>query len=255
MNIFASFRYQMADQKKGILIYYLVILAILLVFGLLLLVPSGVNGGSVFNGLSGVTAIYLFVASLCSFKENFGMALQNGTTRRSLFLGRLCTTGAVCAVVAVADQILTVVASLPRQFLGWNIASQSLFETLYGGALGEPMNPFLLSLCSVAFSFFVMLAASAVGYFITILFYRLNKVGKILVGAGVPCFFFFGVPLLKALGVWFLGGRPAEAVVHFFSGLARFLLDQPQNAMLTYFGTFVAFSAFAWLLMRRAVVK
>ena len=255
MNIFASFRYQMADQKKGILIYYLVILAMLLVLGLLMVVLGEAGGGSMYNGLSAVSAIYLFVASLCSFKENFGMALQNGTTRRSLFLGRLCTTGAVCAVMAVADQILTVIASLPRQFLGWNIASQSLFETMYGGALGEPMNPFLLSLCSVAFSFFVMLTASAVGYFITILFYRLNKMGKILVGAGVPCLFTFGIPLLKELGERFLGGRPAEAVVHFFSGIASFLLDQPQNAMLTYFGTFAVFSAFAWLLMRRAVVK
>lgn len=256
MNIFASFRYQMADQKKGILVYYGVLLGMFVLVETLFVVvlPPEKNTSSM-NGVTGITAVFLFVASLCSFKENFGMSLQNGVSRRSLFLGRLCTAGAVCLITAVLDEALTLFIPLFSKLLKTDIVTHSLFENVYGSILGDSMNPFLMGLCSVAFSFSALLAAAGLGYFITILFYRLNKLGKILVGAGVPAFFMVGVPLLKMLNERIAGGKIGEAVVRFIASSAEFLVGQPQNAMLTYLALFAMFSLFAWLLLRRAVVK
>ena len=256
MNIFASFRYQMADQKKGIMVYYGVLFGMYVLIETLFvfLFPPQKNMSSM-NGVTGITVIFLFVASLCSFKGNFGMCLQNGVSRRSLFLGRLCTAGAVCLITAVLDEALTLLVPLFSTLLRTDIVSYSLFENVYGGMLGDSLNPFLMGLCSMAFSFSALLAAAGLGYFITILFYRLNKLGKILVGAGVPGFFMVGVPLLKMLNERIAGGKIGEALVRFISSMAEFLVGQPQNAMLTYLALFAMFSLFAWLLMRRAVVK
>ena len=64
---------------------------------------SYTHRGSTTNGITAVTAVYVFVASLCSFKDNFGMSLQTGVSRRSTFLARLCTAGAMCAVMAAVS--------------------------------------------------------------------------------------------------------------------------------------------------------
>ena len=114
MKVFASFRYQLADQKRGILTYYGVLLGFYVLFEILFVVAAvgeDVNGSTT-NGITAVTAVYVFVASLCSFKDNFGMSLQNGVSRRSTFLARLCTAGAMCAVMAVADELVTILACL-----------------------------------------------------------------------------------------------------------------------------------------------
>lgn len=219
MKVFASFRYQLADQKRGILTYYGVLLGFYVLFEILFVVAAvgeDVNGSTT-NGITAVTAVYVFVASLCSFKDNFGMSLQNGVSRRSTFLARLCTAGAMCAVMAVADELVTILAPLPSRLMGIEMGSMSLMENLYFSAAGAwQAGAFLLHLCSAAFGFFMLLAAAGLGYLITTLFYRLNKLGKILVGAGVPVLVFFGLPALELLDQFISNGAVIKAVSGFF---------------------------------------
>ena len=258
MKVFASFRYQLADQKRGILTYYGVLLGFYVLFEILFVVAAvgeDVNGSTT-NGITAVTAVYVFVASLCSFKDNFGMSLQNGVSRRSTFLARLCTAGAMCAVMAVADELVTILAPLPSRLMGIEMGSMSLMENLYFSAAGAwQAGAFLLHLCSAAFGFFMLLAAAGLGYLITTLFYRLNKLGKILVGAGVPVLVFFGLPALELLEQFISNGAVIKAVSGFFAVVFQFAFGQPQNTALTCLVLFAAMSGLSWLLMRRAVVK
>lgn len=235
MKVFASFRYQLADQKRGILTYYGVLLGFYVLFEILFVVAAvgeDVNGSTT-NGITAVTAVYVFVASLCSFKDNFGMSLQNGVSRRSTFL-----------------------APLPSRLMGIEMGSMSLMENLYFSAAGAwQAGAFLLHLCSAAFGFFMLLAAAGLGYLITTLFYRLNKLGKILVGAGVPVLVFFGLPALELLDQFISNGAVIKAVSGFFAVVFQFAFGQPQNTALTCLVLFAAMSGLSWLLMRRAVVK
>ena len=64
------------------------------------------------------------------------MSLQNGVSRRSTFLARLCTAGAMCAVMAVADELVTILAPLPSRLMGIEMGSMSLMENLYFSAAG-----------------------------------------------------------------------------------------------------------------------
>ncbi len=51
---------------------------------------------------------------------------------------------------------------------------------------------------SLLFAVAFYLAASMFGYFITVLYYRLNKGGKIAVSVGVPAVVFVALPLVGA---------------------------------------------------------
>lgn len=253
MNIYPSFRYQLSTHKVTIIVYYSVFVGAFLLMDLSVTFLNG-DVHSTMNGLSASTFIVAFVMGLCSFKENFAMALQNGVSRRSLFLSRLCTTAAFCAILAVLDEAVTLffygLSLLPNV----NLVVKSILETAYGPVF-VGTHPALIALCSILYSFFLLLTASGLGYFITVLFYRLNKPGKIAVGVGVPVFPMVIIPLLKELNEHIADGKIGEAAVRIMGQFLDLAFGQPQNAMLSCFLIFAVFSGFTWLLLRRASLK
>lgn len=260
MNIFPSFKYQLFTQKMMVVIYYMVFLGMTLLFSVVNLVGVMTSpedsmvyiGVGTMNGLSAVTAIMAFTAGCCSFKENFGMAVQNGVSRKSLFLGRISATGALCLALAVCDEVFTLFFALLGKLPFLRVQSISMLELMYGAVGG---NWFLTALCAVAFTFFLLLAASAAGYFCTVLFYRLSTPGKVAVGVGAGFIFIFGVPVLKMLRDRFHLEVLWEALCRFMERLLALAFGGPANWMASWFVVFCAFSLFAWLLMRKAVLK
>lgn len=255
-NLKASIKYQLADNRISVLIYYMIIVAICLLTGLTMVLSpfASADNSAMMMGISSATAIFAFVASLCSFKENFGMLLQNGVSRRCLFTGRLCTAAALSAVMAVVDEVITLaIAGLGVATGKWT--SASLFDTLFLRDTNLVMNPVLQSLASIAFSFFLILAFCGLGYFVTVLFYRLGRIGKIAVGAGVPVLWTVVLPALALLDQRVTGGRVTQAVLEVVRAVVLFAFGQPQNAIATLLVIFALFSAFAWLLIRRATIR
>lgn len=258
MNIYPSFKYQLFTQKMTVIVYYMVFLGMTLLFGGIGLIGFTTASGDLeftvttMNGLSAVTAIMAFVVGCTAFKENFGMAVQNGVSRKSLFLGRLCATGALCLILAVCDELLTLFFALIGKLPFLRVESTSMLELMYGTIGG---NWFLTALCSVAFTFFLLLAVSAAGYFCTVLFYRLPTGGKVAVGVGAGFLFTFGVPVLKMIRDWFHLEALWAALCRFWEWLFSLAFGGPANWMVTGFVIFCVFSAFAWLLMRKASLK
>lgn len=258
MNTYPSFKYQLFSLKKTVIVYYMVILGMTLLFGGVGLIGFAASAGRVrfnvatTNGISAVTAIMAFVTGCCSFKENFAMALQNGVSRRSLFLGRLSATGALCLALALCDELITLFFALLGKLPLFRVEAISLMEQIYGPVGG---NWFLTALCAVAFTFFLLLAVSALGYFCTVLFYRLPTGGKVAVGVGAGFVFTFGVPILKMLRDFFHWEAAWDALCRFMEWLFSAAFGGVPNEMVSNFVIFCAFSLFAWLLMRRASLK
>lgn len=260
MNIYPSFKYQLFTQKMTVIVYYTVFVGMTLLCSVVNLVSfltspgdsSAHIGVGTMNGLSLVTAVMAFVVGCTSFKENFDMAVQNGVSRRSLFFGRLCATGALCLVLAVCDELCTLLFGLIGKLPFFKVEATSMLELIYGSVGG---NGFLTALISVAFTFFLLLAASAAGYFCTVLFYRLSTVGKVAVAVGAGFVFIFGVPVLKMLRDRFHLEALWEALCRFWEWFFSLAWGGAANSMVTCFVIFAAFSLFAWLLMRRAAVK
>lgn len=93
MKTRASYRYQVFDNLKAIYVFYFVVLcvdALIFVTAYMSHTQTG-NASGQFSGMELSTAIFLFIAGLCSFKEAFGMLIQNGVSRKSIFIGRILT--------------------------------------------------------------------------------------------------------------------------------------------------------------------
>lgn len=257
MKIKPSLRYQLYDQRTAILVYYGVMVAMILL-NLLFLPFAGDSDLRVTSGgITAVTAVFVFVVALCSFKESFLLELQHGVSRRCQFLSHLAAMGVSCAVMAVADEIYTLFITLLSLPFPNSVFSYSLYEMCY---VTEEVGPDMAAyatihtspataLLSIVFSFFVLLAISAFGYLITTFNYRLHKWGKIIFWAGWPV-------MLIALGT-LLDHYPAQvASMKAWLLQACFTLrGSLPLCCLTCLALAAVFSGLSWLLMRRAQMK
>lgn len=249
MNILASYRQQMNDHKNSILIYWLVIFILFILLDIVVFIFSGFTGGNTNSssvaGNEYVSLIFLFVIGLCTFKETFLFSMQNGVSRKTLFCAKLLTMASVAAVISAADIVFHLLGRALASFINPGMESFTMYGTLYEGAEADSA---VYLIPNFFMEFLLAMAAMAVGYFITIMFYRLHKRGKIIVGAGVPVFFNIVLP---AFDFRFFDGTIMLNLGH----LMVFAVSRPSHLFLSAALVFVVFSVASFLLMRKAVVK
>lgn len=244
MKLKQSFRYQLADYKAGILVYYCAMLGLLALFLVSTVVDTGVT--VVFSGLSGFSCIFLFICGLCSLHDNLPMHLQHGVSRKTMFRARLLVTVAVSAFMAAVDTLLSVLINL----LGSPFYGGSLFQKLYG-KIYPSLGPVGNVLLSLVFTFALFLLASSLGYFIITLFYRLSKPLRITLGVAIAFLLPLGQVLVKL----------ADEVL-FHNALARLaerviwpLMDKIDSSVFLTMGWWLiaaaALSGVTWLILRR----
>ena len=108
----------------------------------------------------------------------------------------------------------------------------------------------------LAFLALLYILVISFGYFISILFYRLNKFGKIAIGAGVPIALIFILSVLAFL--------ETEYNLNIFISIGKFILfsfgvnpnnPNPYAAMITLATISVITNLFSWLLLQKADAK
>lgn len=247
MNMKASLKYQLADHKKSIIIFYITIL-----FVYLIVIASvwGMEGGTGFTrSLSGIelaTAIFLFVSGLCSFKENFLMLGQNGISRKTVFLSRVVVNIMVALGMAIIDRVLWIIFKTAAVSSG-KLNLISLFEMANGGGVAGISN-MIFNLEGIGFSLVIYLFCLFIGYFITIMFYRLSKAGKAIVGAGVPVMLTVVLPIIDQ---GLAGGRISK----FLCSIVALTMGTMGKLIISFIVLSAVFAAISWLLMRKAPVR
>lgn len=258
MKLKSTVKYQMFDMEKPVLIFYFVLLCIL-VFGFTVsgakFAVSGnmvsFTSGSGFSGMELATVIFVFVSGLNSFKEFFRMFMQNSISRKTIFVSRLITILAVCTGMAVIDKGVLLIGKLIASH-STGIFYTGLFEMIYA-VRANRISTVHMHIDGFFFNLFLYLAAMAIGYFITIAFYRMNKVTKITVAIGVPMVLLNGLPLLDAA---LLHGAIFKALMNAVTFAFGFQNNgNPYLGMVSLLLITVVFISLSWLMMRRAVVK
>lgn len=249
MNLLASYRYQMIDHKKALLIFYAAMVVLSLCLGgVTAFLQAGVllNDDLIrINGPEAPTLLFLFIVGLCTFKENFLMSLQNGISRKTLFTAKVLTIATVAVIAAAADALLYLLTKGLSYLTGFAYVVEPLYKSLYGGQDMESVRSILLQ---VFLEIVLALAVMAAGYFLTVLFYRLNKVGKVAVSVGVPSLFLFVLPFCD---IFFFHGKYLalmNQIIYYITHRPGFLVG---CALLC----FAVCSVFSYLLMRRVEVK
>ena len=260
MKLKASFLYQILDLRWALLIYYFVILCLTLLANITIVSFSsassiGVVGDGktmVMSSITGASAIFLFIVGLNSFTETFRFGLQNGVSRKTIFLSRMCTAVSTSLFMAVVDQIIHTMLSLSLIRQANHQVSISMFQQLYPNTNGNPVQGFFLS---VVFSFCLLLFISNVGYAIVMMFYRVGKLGKVLLGAGIPAALIFGIPAIKAFDTLYFGERLRAFGNAVISPILDFAFNTVPNCMISLLLLAALFALFDWLLLRRATIR
>ena len=244
MKLKQSFRYQLADYKAGILVYYCAMLGLLALFLVSTVVDTGVT--VVFSGLSGFSCIFLFICGLCSLHDNLPMHLQHGVSRRTMFQARLLVTAAVSAFMAAVDTLLGLLIGL----LGSPFYGGSLFQQLYG-KIYPSLGPVGNVLLSLVFAFALFLLASSLGYFIITLFYRLSKPLRITLGVVLMLLLFPGQIIVKGADQLLFH----NALANLAERVIWPLQDKIDSSVFLTMGWWlvaaVVLSAVTWLILRR----
>ncbi len=239
MKIKSALKYQVYESRKPIVIFYIV----MILFYVLIAISSNISYsyGSRVNssGLETATIIFLFIVGLNSFKSTFYMMTANGVSRRTMFFSFVAAAVAICAGMAVIDSLLGVIL---RQFAYYKSIVEIQFDYFLEDSIG----------IGLIWMFANYLCAIMVGYFITTLYYRMNRAVKLLVSIGVPVFFLIVFPIIDS---HLFGGVIYTGVTRFFSYVSG--LDYKDPIINIGWNIIVSaiWASLAYINLRRAPVK
>ena len=193
------------------------------------------------NGLELTSMIFLFVAGLNSFKEDFLFFSANGISRKTQFYGFVASTIPVVLIMSVID---TVYGTILKVLLDYN----SVFTMAY---IQYDANAIIMKLATVVWLALLYLTILMIGYFITVLYFRMSKGWKIGVSIAVPMLFLY---ILPAMDEMLFSWRITNAMTKAFDTLMG-NGQNPYIAMFTFLVVTLIFAALSYSLIRKSEVR
>lgn len=249
MNFKASIKYQIKDNIRSIIVFYFIILFVMSLITISVVMPNN-SGSSSLSGMEMSSVIFLFILGLSSFKDNFHMFLQNGLSRKTLFLSEVLSMLVIAVGMSIVDfSILKLIKLISENVRG--LKATSIFEMSYYKHIDSISNLQMYTE-KLIFQIGMYLAISLVGYFIAIAYYRMNKAAKRAVAIGVPVGFSCILPLIDAT---LTNGKITKFINDVITYAFGIKSGNPYHAMITFLIVAITFGCFSWLVMRKAVVK
>ena len=198
--------YECATKIRPVAIFYAIECAITAaIFAIVSILTGGKHMGS--NGLEISSVVFVSVLGILSYREDFKELIQNGYTRKYIYLSNICMFLVVCGTMALID---TIVGNGIHHFTGGTYFT--LYGVLYG--YGDPLANWLwltalyLMVCSVFY-----LGALVI-----------SKVGKLVflfIGVGISGL----ILLVGALFQFVLSAETVQAIALFCRTAMGFLGD------------------------------
>ena len=239
-------KYYLNSLRNSFLMAFGIILGLSLSFGIVLRSAQSENLDYSISGFELTFMIFTLVTGLVSFRESFRFFQQNGISRKSQFTGWAVSLLVLSAVEAV-------VAILSGRVLGLFFNYRGIFNQLYQ-TLQTSGNPALLLVQEFLWVCMACLVLGWAGFSFALLYYRLSKMGKILVSILVPGTLFILLPMADQ---HFLGGSYAW-LLEKAAMLASGYLPGGIYPMVPVAAALVCSAVLAvlsWLMMRRAEVR
>ena len=99
-------RYECVTSFKYIWIFYAIEYAVVAAVFLLSYITNGSSGKIGTNGLEFNSFIYVGILGILGFKEDFKMLIQNGFTRKYIFLSTFSLFAFISGIMSLVDTIL-----------------------------------------------------------------------------------------------------------------------------------------------------
>ena len=254
MKLNAIYRYQLADHRRGVLIFCAVILAVMALVPMQVTFTSDIlsttNESIQMSGFEMAPAVFLFICGLSAFKENFLFALQNGISRKTLFINRLYVAVTLAVGMAFFSLLLLVLGKTIESPAS-GIAYSSLLSMIYQSTGDASFSGLFEYLNSFLFLTVLFIAAQALGYLITVALYRMNKKQKISYIVGFYIVVFVVLPIVDM----FISGQISTILLKFLDLSMGITAHNPVIGMFSLLIFSITATGFTWVLIRNAGVK
>lgn len=236
-----AIRYECSTSIRYIWIFYTIMLSIVAVVIITLKLCLGNNENINMSALENSSIIYIGVVGIMGFTEDFKMLIQNGFTRKYIFISTITMFMFMSAFLALLD---TVIASVIPLIIP---DYRNIFGFIYGYKNQYILNWLLL--------FLTYTLVSCITYFFVVLY---NKIGKIffiafMVALGITLCFI--VPLLF---VYVIPENVIHNILTFLTRIAGFTADGKINYLYPIVSMIIAsgiFGGIAYLILRRTELK
>lgn len=244
MNTLKIIKYQVLDTQKALMVYYSIIIGIVILLTITTLnFSKNASENISFGGLDFASIIFMFVAGLGSFKQNFRFMQANSITRKNFLIGYIISIFPVAAIMSALDITLNRISNI-------FIINNSLFaQTYLRPDSFEKTYPNIIE--NFIWSFAALSLFAIIGYCIALIYYRSNKIMKIVISI-LPFI------LINILG--YLNGKTdgmiSYVISNFFSLIWGFKNNyNPFIAVLSMGIGFMIIAFISFLLIRKAPVK
>jgi hypothetical protein len=185
MKLKSAIKYQLYNVKKAVMGFYIVIYA--------LIILSSTDFVRI-GGLEFATIIFIFILGLNWFKESFKILIQNGVSRLTQYKAMTISAVILATGLSIIDVINRLICTNFDIYESGVNDVNNINELLAHIYPGYSLNRFSPS--SLLFQISIYMLAAFLGLFITGLYARMNKGGRMAVSISLPAFFMIGVPLL-----------------------------------------------------------
>lgn len=241
MKLKKAIKYNLAVTSKSLIIFYSVIAAVYIFLAILFTLLDGVQGSS---SMEIAALIFLFSLGVTFFSEYFKMYLQNGISRKTMFIG-VGVSLLICAAIMGLLDTLTglflsragILTPLTRMLYAERIAGMSVVQST--------IEVFFLN---VMLYFFL----AVLGYCIGIIFSKLSRLMRIVLPVGFMLL--FTVVVLVDLNL--TNGSILSAIGNFFMFISGFQNGGNINYLTVSCLCFsVIVFGVSWLMIRRVTVN
>ena len=246
MKLKSIVKYNLSSLKNSIIIYYSIFITVCVTSALL-----SKNGNISSSGIELSSVIFIFVAGLNLFKENFYFMKSNNVSRKDFIYGTALSMIPVVVVMSIIDIILNRIYNI---FIKCPTIYDMVYTSIgsgqwYSSTNWIQSNSISTILNSSIFQASLCLAAVSLGFIITIIYYKCNSFMKVVVSVAPIAFLT-------------LGSTIGTAYPNISKNLNKFIQTifglNSQNsyiAVLTFIILFVIFIGISRLLTRRAIIK
>lgn len=224
MKFSKAFKYQLSDVKVSLIVYYCVFFPIEILLTCLIGVVIDNTEGTA-TGFDMATPVFLFILSLCIFATNFSFFNQNSISRKTMVLSCFAMFAAIAGIMLAIDAINAIVF-----YVGdfYENPYTTLYETIFhqfespDHSVVDKTSDILMNLPTMSqkvirvitnliFNYILYFAVSVTGYFISIVFYRLSNMWRVIL--------FIILPITVLNSAWTI----YKAGKSFFDTIARWL--------------------------------
>ena len=232
-NILNISRYVLIDNRKALIIFYSIYMSIVIFFSTMIFITDDTEVN--FGGLVISSIVFLFVVALNSFGENYAFMQSFNISRKAFYVSIVIGLIGLALIMSIIDVAFTNTFKLIASY-------QGLFEQIYA-------KTFFIDEFFWVFS--ILIYVSSLGFFITLLYYRCNKVMKFVISI---------MPVLVGMMLTIIDSITNIAILqNIWNFIVRILGltngSNPYTAVTTFIICSVICFGLSFLLIRRVTIK